>query len=155
MSGPGPNDTDPTLPRPSHLGLCVRDLDAALRFWCDGLGFDAAERYELDSDTLDGLDRSLEADGHVAVVSQFVRHGSMAIELLHYTDPEPHGAPSTTRTQLGLTHLAFHVADLDTAVARVVAAGGTVVESTRASVGIELVFLADPDGNRVELLQMG
>ena len=40
-------------------------------------------------------------------------------------------------------------------MARVVAAGGTVLEATRASVGIELVFLTDPDGNRVELLQMG
>ena len=35
------------------------------------------------------------------------------------------------------------------------AAGGTVLPDTRASLGIELVFLVDPDGNRVELLQMG
>ena len=23
----------------SHLGICVSDLAASLRFWCDGLGF--------------------------------------------------------------------------------------------------------------------
>jgi catechol 2,3-dioxygenase-like lactoylglutathione lyase family enzyme len=23
-----------------HIGLCVSDLDRALRFWCDGLGFE-------------------------------------------------------------------------------------------------------------------
>ena len=23
----------------SHLGICVSDLDASLRFYCDGLGF--------------------------------------------------------------------------------------------------------------------
>jgi catechol 2,3-dioxygenase-like lactoylglutathione lyase family enzyme len=147
--------TDPVAPRPSHLGLCVSDLDRALHFYCDGLGFTAAERYELDSDTLEGLDRSLEAGGHVTVVSQFIRHGALAIELLHYTDPEPHGTPSTSRTQLGFTHLAFHVTDLAAALARAVDAGGTVLEPTRASLGVELVFLADPDGNRVELLQMG
>ena len=36
--------------RPSHVGLCVRDLDRSLRFFCDGLGFDKAEGFELDSD---------------------------------------------------------------------------------------------------------
>ena len=154
MTDPGVT-TDPSAPRPSHLGICVSDLDAALRFWCDGMGFTAAERYDLDLDAVPGLDRSLEAGGHVTVVSQFVRHGATAIELLHYSDPQPHGTPSGSRAQLGYTHLAFHVDDLDAAVARVVAAGGTLLEATRASLGVELVFLADPDGNRVELLQMG
>lgn len=146
--------TDPTAPRPSHIGLCVADLDRSVRFYRDGLGFEVAERYELDSDDLPGLERSLEVDGHVHVVSQFIRHGSLAIELLGYTDPTPGGTPSTSRSQLGLTHLAFHVDDLEASVQRVVDAGGVVVEPTRASVGVELVFLADPDGNRVELLQL-
>ena len=46
--------------RPSHVGLCVRDLDRSLRFFCDGLGFERAEGFELDSDAAPGLDRSLE-----------------------------------------------------------------------------------------------
>ena len=147
--------TDPTDPRPSHVGLCVRDLDAALRFYCDGLGFTAAERYELDSGTVPGLDRSLEVPGRVQVVSQFIRHGQFAIELLHYGEPKAHGEPSTSRAHRGYTHLALHVDDLDAALQRAVAAGGTVLPDTRASLGVELVFLTDPDGNRVELLQMG
>jgi catechol 2,3-dioxygenase-like lactoylglutathione lyase family enzyme len=142
-------------PRPSHVGLCVADLDAALRFYCDGLGFAAAERYDLDSDQVPGLDRSLEVPGHVQVVSQFIRHGGFAIELLHYADPAAHGEPSSSRARRGYTHLALHVDDIDAAVARAVEAGGTVLPDTRASLGIELVFLTDPDGNRVELLQMG
>lgn len=141
--------------RPSHVGLCVADLDAALRFYCDGLGFTAAERYELDSERVPGLDRSLEVPGHVEVVSQFIRHGDFAIELLHYTEPAAHGTPSDSRAQRGYTHLALHVDDLVAATERATAAGGTVLPDTRASLGIELVFLTDPDGNRVELLQMG
>jgi lactoylglutathione lyase len=147
--------SEPSGPRPSHVGLCVADLDAALRFYCDGLGFSEAERYELDSEQVPGLDRSLEVPGHVRVVSQFIRHGSFAIELLHYAEPTAHGAPSASRAERGYTHLALHVDDLDAAVERAVAAGGTVLPDTRASLGIELVFLVDPDGNRVELLQMG
>lgn len=141
-------------PRPSHVGLCVSDLAAALRFYCDGLGFTAAERYELDGDSVVGLDRALETAGPVRVVSQFIRHGHLAIELLHFESPVPHGEPSRSRSQLGFTHLALHVDDLGPAVDRAVAAGGTVVPTTRTNLGVDLVFLADPDGNRVELLQM-
>ena len=37
---------------PSHVGLCVSDLERSLRFFCDGLGFEKAERHELDSQQL-------------------------------------------------------------------------------------------------------
>lgn len=142
-------------PRPSHLGLCVSDLERALRFWCDGLGFDAAERFELDSEALPGLGGSLEVSGQVVVTSQFVRLGAFAIELLHYDRPGPHGTPSISRAQLGYTHVALHVDDLHAAAARAVEHGGTLLESTRGSFGMELVFLADPDGSRVELMELG
>ncbi|MFN7148373.1 MAG: VOC family protein, partial [Microthrixaceae bacterium] len=84
-------------PRPSHLGLCVSDLDATMRFYCDGLGFSAAERFDLDDDMLPGLGASLEVPGQVAVASQFIRLGDMAIELLHYTSPAATGTPSASR----------------------------------------------------------
>ncbi len=143
-----------TSPRPSHLGLCVADLDAAMRFYCEGLGFSAAERFDLDDEMLPGLGASLEVAGPVAVASQFIRLGDMAIELLHYTSPTASGTPSTSRGHLGLTHLAFHVDDLEASLARAIEHGGTLLESTRGSLGVELVFLADPDGTRVELMEM-
>jgi catechol 2,3-dioxygenase-like lactoylglutathione lyase family enzyme len=139
--------------RPSHVGVCVTDLDRSLRFWVDGLGFEAGERYELDTRLVPELHHALEVDGPVALVSQFVRLGAMAVELLAFSDPPPTGLPSATRRQLGLTHLAFHVADLGEAIAHVVRHGGTLVESTRVDVGTEVAFLEDPDGVRVELMQ--
>jgi catechol 2,3-dioxygenase-like lactoylglutathione lyase family enzyme len=139
--------------RPSHVGLCVSDLDRSLRFYCEGLGFEIAERYELDSKEAVGLDIALEVEGHVQVVSQFIRSGGMAIELLGYGTPPPHGRPSNSRGLLGLTHLSFYVDDVDAAAAHLVSLGGTILPETRQSPGIELVFLADPDGVRVELMQ--
>ena len=35
-----------------------------------------------------------------------------------------------------------------------VAAGGTVVESTRGNPGVELVFLTDPAGVRIEMMEL-
>ncbi len=139
--------------RPSHFGLCVADLDRSLRFYTEGLGFEAAERYELDSKEAVGLDLALEVEGHVQVVSQFIRLGGMAIELLGYTSPTPHGRPSTSRGLIGLTHLSFYVDDRDAAADHLVSLGATILEETRTSPGIDLVFLADPDGVRIELMQ--
>ena len=139
--------------RPSHVGICVTDLDRSLRFWVDGLGFEAGERYELDSRLVPELHRALEIDVPVELVSQFVRLDALAVELLAFSDPSPTGRPSATRGQLGLTHLAFHVEDLAEAIDHVVRHGGTVIESTRVDVGTNVAFLEDPDGVRVELME--
>lgn len=138
--------------RPSHVGLCVRDLDRSLRFFCDGLGFEKVEGYELDSTAAEGLDRSLEVPGPVRIVSQFVQNDTMKVELLHFVEPGVGGRPSATRNQVGLTHLSFYVDDVETAAKHLVDCGATVIEETRANPGIELLFLADPDGVRVELM---
>jgi len=138
--------------RPSHVGICVTDLDRSLRFWVDGMGFEAGERYELDSRLVPDLHRALEIDEPVELVSQFVRLGPMAVELLAFAAPSPVGRPSATRRQVGLTHLAFHVDDLSAAIDRAVRHGGTLVESTRVDVGTNVAFLEDPDGVRVELM---
>jgi catechol 2,3-dioxygenase-like lactoylglutathione lyase family enzyme len=140
--------------RPSHFGICVRDLDRSLRFFCDGLGFEPAEGFELDSTAAAGLERSLEVPGPVRIMSQFIQNDTMKIELLHFFEPGVGGTPSATRNQVGMTHLSFYVDDLDAATEHLVDCGATVVEGTRASPGIDLLFLADPDGVRVELMAM-
>lgn len=146
--------TTPAAPfRLSHFGLCVSDLDRSLRFYGEGLGFEIAEQYQLDSDVMIGLDRALEVGERVVVTSQFIRLGTLAIELLHYETPAPTGAPSATRGQLGLSHLAFTVTDAEASAAHLVECGGTIIESTRAELGGPLLFLHDPDGVRIELMQ--
>jgi lactoylglutathione lyase len=43
---------------PSHLGICVSDLDRALRFWCDGMGFEKAEVFEVGAESSGRASRS-------------------------------------------------------------------------------------------------
>ena len=140
--------------RPSHVGLCVSDLDRSLRFWCEGLGFEVAEGYDLDDSMAPGIDKALEVPGPVKLRSQMITNGAMKIELLHYLTPAVEGTPSTSRRQRGLTHVSFYVDDVDAAAARLVSLGGTILPDTRQSPGIELVFLEDPDGTRVELMRL-
>ena len=137
---------------PSHVGICVADLERSLRFYVEGLGFTATDRYDLDSGALPGLERSLEVPGPVQLSSQMVVHGALKLELLHYPDGSASGVPSTSRGHLGLTHLCFTVEDQESVAARLVACGGQVLEHTRSNVGVSILFLADPDGTRIELL---
>ena len=138
--------------RPSHIGLCVSDLERSLRFYCDGLGFEPAERYELDDTMLDGLARALEVDAPVQLCSQMITHGTLKIELLHFAAPIASGVPSSVRNQLGLTHLSFFVDAVDPVGEQLVALGGSLLPETRSVLGYDVLFVADPDGNRVELM---
>jgi catechol 2,3-dioxygenase-like lactoylglutathione lyase family enzyme len=136
----------------SHIGLCVRDLDRSLHFYCDGLGFEKADAHVIDNTFADALEVSRDVD----LDSQFIKRDGLSIELLYYRSPEVTGSPSASRGSLGLTHLSFFVDDVDESVATLVAAGGTLLPSTRTTIpGVDLVFVADPDGTRVELMALG
>lgn len=138
----------------SHAGLCVSDLEVALRFYCDGLGFEVAEGYDVGDEVAD----TLEVPKGVRLRSQMVVKDGTKLELLGWTSPAVHGTPSASRNQLGLTHLSFEVEDLPAVEARLVALGATVIESTRTHIDmgvatLDLLFLADPDGTRIELME--
>ena len=138
---------------PSHVGICVSDLGRSLRFYCDGLGFETAERYELDSASLPGLERSLEVRDDVVLTSQLIVRDGLRIELLKFHEPGVVGAPSQRRNQLGLTHLCFYVDNVDSAAERMLEHGGLVLDQTRSNLGTDIVFLMDPDGVRIELMR--
>ena len=136
--------------RVSHAGLCVSDLAVSLRFYTEGLGFEVAEGYDVGDEVAD----TLEVPHGVELRSQMIVKDGTKIELLGWTSPPTHGTPSQTRNQLGLTHLSFYVDDLEAATRHLVECGASVIEETRASPGIDLLFLADPDGVRVELMAL-
>jgi catechol 2,3-dioxygenase-like lactoylglutathione lyase family enzyme len=135
-----------------HIGLCVSDVERSLRFYCDGLGFERAENYDLEESMFDGLGRALEVDAPVQLRSQMITRGQWKIELLGFAQPEVVGAPSAARNMLGFTHLSLDVDDVDSVANLLVELGGTILESTRARLGFDVLFVADPDGTRVELM---
>ena len=93
--------------------------------------------------------------GDVRLTSKFLHSGDLRIELLAFATPTAFGKPSASRNQLGLTHLSFSVDDLDAATERLVRHGGKVIEGTRSTPEgrIHIIFLADPDGTRIELMK--
>ena len=136
----------------SHVGLCVSDLDRSLRFYTEGLGFEPADGIDIG----DGLAPLAEVPVPIECRAQFITHGATTIELLGWNRPAAEGTPPTTRRQVGFTHLSVNVDDLAAVEARLVALGARVLEDTRTHLDIpggevDIVFLADPDGVRIEL----
>jgi predicted enzyme related to lactoylglutathione lyase len=138
----------------SHIGLCVSDFEASMRFYTEGLGFEVAEAFDVG----DEVAHTLEVERGVVLKSQMIHKDGLKIEILGWSSPQPFGVPSSSRGQLGITHLSFNVVDIDAVEQRLIEFGGTVVESTRTKMpfpggAMHLLFLADPDGTRVELME--
>ena len=147
------DDNEPSF---SHFGICVLDLERSVRFYCDGLGFEKAESHAIGSE----FARLMDLDD-VSMTSQFIRRGPTAIELLAFAEPAPVGDGVRRPVhRLGLTHLSFRVRDLEATLQRLVELGGSVVESSRTTIDLggtplQFVYCADPDGVRVELMDLG
>lgn len=141
----------------SHVGICVSDLEASLRFYCEGLGFEKAEHWTVGNDygTLMELP-------DVTLTSQFIRKDGVALELLFYVEPDTIGdGERRPVNKLGFTHLNMRVDDVDEVADRLRSLGGTVLDHTRTTFGepggadtLDFVYCTDPDGTRVELMRL-
>ena len=103
-----------------HAGLVVADLESALRFWCDILGFRISKKMEESGPHMDAM-LGLK-DVRVTTVKLAAPDGNL-IELLHFHShpdrPTWQGTPHST----GFTHIALAVEDLDVTCQRLTEAG--------------------------------
>ena len=140
----------------SHLGVCVSDLDLSQRFYCEALGFEQVAAHEV-GEEFSGL---MELDG-VRLRSRMIAKDGVTLELLGYDAPGTTG-DGTRRPMngLGLTHLCLKVDDVEATAEAIEALGGTIVRSTRTTIPIgatslEFLYCTDPDGVRIELMDLG
>lgn len=135
--------------RTSHIGLCVRDLEKSLHFYCEGLKFIKIAEYDIDY-------QIPEVDAPCNLTSTIIEKDGHRLELLAYRSPEVIGAPPTRRNHVGFTHLSFIADDIDSAAHALCAYGGQLLPETRCGQGDpaapQFLFVADPDGNRVEIM---
>ena len=138
-----------------HIGICVSDLERSLRFWRDGMGFEVLREFEFRGSL---WRRVLELD-ELELRTRIIRRDHMTLELLHFTKPAAVGpAGRRPMNQLGFTHVAVWVSDLEAAARRVQEYGGAIVESTYTTFDHpklqgKWVIGTDPDGIRVELIR--
>jgi glyoxylase I family protein len=142
-----------TVQRLSHIGICVSDLERSVRFYRDILGFAELSRLQIKGPEPERLLNI--AGGELQAV--YLQRDGTRIELLFYP-VAGHERTDTPRpmNRLGFTHLSLRVADLDSIAAAIVQGGGMNMTDTRidnAAWGSKAVFVTDPDGLRIELIQ--
>lgn len=134
-----------------HVGIVVRDMDAALHFYRDLLGLRDAPITAEAGPFLDGL-LGME-DARVRTVKLAGRDGPARLELLAFDSPPPQ--PATPLNAVGPTHVALTVSGLDDLYRTLKDAGVPFNAPPRLSPdgGAKVVFCRDPDGTYVELVE--
>jgi catechol 2,3-dioxygenase-like lactoylglutathione lyase family enzyme len=134
-----------------HASLTVADLDRSLAFYRDLLGIRVREQVETAAATVTAV--SGESTGRVRIADLDLGDGRV-LELIEDRD---HDAP---RTHAG-GHIALEVDDTWAVYRRLVAAGVMArsepillgADAGRSWEGCVVVWVADPDGATVELVQ--
>ena len=140
----------------SHIGICVSDLDASHRFYCQGLGFEEVAAHDVGEE----FAVLMEVEG-VRLRTRMVRRDGVTLELLGFDVPGTAGTSERRPiNQLGLTHLALRVDDVESVAATIESLGGSVVRTTRTTIAfgettLDFVYCTDPDGVRIELMDLG
>ncbi len=132
-----------------HVGLHVADADRAAAFYVEALGGDWLVRPTPLSGR--GADQAIGLDG-VRLRIALVSFGVAAVELFEFTgDVVPDWARAPRAGTL--PHLALTVSDTDAALERVEAGGGSRVWDAVDRFGqARVIYVRDPDGNVIELL---
>ena len=134
-----------------HVTVCVRDLDAAKRFFAL-LGFEEDKSVVISGARFAsymGLDE-IEADHVTLVVPDATPR--LEVQLLHYRRPEARDDPDIARLdKIGFNHICFAVDDAAATVERLKAHGIEVRGELADFHQRRLFFLTGPEGITVEL----
>tara|TARA_R110000787_G_scaffold187716_1_gene299530 strand:- start:7430 stop:7903 length:474 start_codon:yes stop_codon:yes gene_type:complete len=133
-----------------HTMVRVADIDAALKFYCDGLGLEQIRRVDSEQGRFTLVFLASPADvkrlGGIAPDANPTQVNIPMVELTYNWDPEAYQGGRN------FGHLAYMVDDIYEAVERLAAQGVTINRPPRDG---HMAFIRSPDGISVELLQKG
>ena len=136
-----------------HTAICTRDMAASVRFWREGLGFSDLmnERFEGDWPT---LFRARKPVLHSIFLGDPDEPQSGIIELVDFEGGVEDGTAPAEPTE-GFFLVSVYT-DIEAALERMAALGFGGAESRiELDVGVKMAVLLDPNGVRVELIDLG
>lgn len=103
------------LKKINHVGIAVKSLDEALPFYRDNLGM-----------ALEGIEEVAGQQVRVAMLEI----GESKVELLEPTAPDSPVARFLEKNGPGIHHIAYEVADIEAAIARLEGEGARMIDRT-------------------------
>jgi len=129
-----------------HTMLRVRDLDAALDFYCNKLGLKESHRYDSEKGRFTLVFLMAPGDEKLVEESRKLGRPGSLIELTYNWDTEHYGEARH------FGHLAYEVDDIYATCERLMKAGVTINRPPRDG---QMAFIRSPDNQSIELLQKG
>lgn len=143
-----------------HTNIIARDWRRLVEFYAEvfdcvptGLERDQSGPW---LSTISGVERAHLRGRHLLLPG----HGPDGPTLEIYSYDQMVEAGETVANQIGFGHIAFHVDDVTTTLAAMLAHGGSALGEVTATVvdgvgALEIVYARDPEGNIVELQHWG
>jgi lactoylglutathione lyase len=139
-----------------HAGVTVASLDRSLAFYEGLLGLDVVAISLLESAEIEAV------VGHPGArlrIADMALPAGGVLELIQYEVPD-HEPVAARHTQAGTSHIALAVADVRELHARLVAAQADLISTGPVEIsgggefaGVVVLYLRDPDGNVIELIE--
>ena len=139
-----------------HTGITVSNLERSLSFWRDGLGFEFSHAAHQRGEMAEQITGVKGAEIKLAVLKT---PGGHKIELLEYIAPMDRKRANVQPCDVGSVHVALLVDDLEAALGRIAASGWKAAGKPQTlmkgpNAGKRVVYVRDPDGTTIELIQV-
>ena len=134
-----------------HTGIVVKDLQHSLSFYRDLLGFKISKQMEESGKFIDTI---LALDGATVTTVKMAAPDGQLIELLKFCRHPKQGNPRGIR-DIGITHIAFTVNDIDGEYKRLGSYGVPFISPPQASPDgfAKVAFCQAPEGTFIELVE--
>ncbi|MFL6590160.1 MAG: VOC family protein [Chthoniobacterales bacterium] len=139
-----------------HTGITVSDIERSLAFWRDVLRFELSHRAHQKGAMAEEITGVKGAEILLAVL----KAPGHKIELLEYRAPIDREQTNERRPcDLGSAHVALLVDDLDSLLEAIAVSGWKVAGTPQTlaigpNAGKRVVYVRDPDGTTIELMQV-
>ena len=137
-----------------HIGVTITDVERSLKFYIDSLGFKIHKIADESGECIDNFSNLKDID---VKTIKMVDPNNNILELLHYrSHPEkPHNNRARRLSEIGCSHFALTVEDLDGLYERLTKQGIKFNYPVQVSPDnkVKLAFCQDPDGTYIELVE--
>jgi glyoxylase I family protein len=137
-----------------HTGITVSNLEQALAFWQDVIGFELSHRAHQKGELAEQITGVPGAEILIAVL----KAPGHKIELLEYRAPADRTHIRPRPCDVGSVHVALTVDDLDDVLETIAASGWQTAGkpqtlTTGPNAGKRVIYVRDPDGTTIEFMQ--
>ena len=141
-----------------HTGFNVSNMDQSLEFYRDWLGLEVTRDFVFEGEMLDKLGGIPGSKAHLVFLGN--GDGRHFLELVEWLSPAGTPPDSTPINDVGVSHLGLRIDDADRFYEELSSKGirftsPPVVRENATYPDVQKIcFLQDPDGNRIEFLEI-